>query len=42
MKVTFPHMGNIYVLVKTLFDEMGIEYVIPPMFNKRTLELVAK
>ena len=42
MKVTFPHMGNIYVLVKTLFDELGIEYVIPPMCNKRTLEIGAK
>mgnify|MGYP001050851492 CR=1 FL=1 len=42
MKITFPHMGNIYVLVKTLFDELGIEYVIPPMCNKRTLEIGAK
>ncbi|MDD4316035.1 MAG: acyl-CoA dehydratase activase-related protein [Clostridia bacterium] len=42
MIVTFPHMGNVYVLVKTLFDEMGVEYIIPPKCNKRTLELGTK
>lgn len=42
MIVTFPHMGNIYVLVKTLFDEVGIDYIIPPKCSKKTLEIGTK
>lgn len=42
MIVTFPHMGNVYVLVKTLFDELGIKYIIPPKCSKKTLELGTK
>lgn len=42
MIVTFPHMGNVYILVKTLFDELGIKYIIPPKCSKRTLELGTK
>jgi predicted nucleotide-binding protein (sugar kinase/HSP70/actin superfamily) len=39
MKITFPHMGNIYLAVKALFDGLGIEYVIPPINNKLSLEI---
>lgn len=42
MIATFPHMGNIYIMVKTLFDEMGIDYVLPPKCSKKTLEIGAK
>ena len=42
MKVTFPHMGNIHLLIKTLFDELDVDYVIPPKCSKRTLELGSK
>ncbi len=42
MIVTFPHMGNVYILVKTLFDELNIKYIIPPKCSKRTLELGTK
>ncbi len=38
MKVTFPHMGNMYISVKVLLDTIGIDYVIPPNCNKKTLE----
>lgn len=38
MKVTFPHMGNIYISLKVLFDTLKIEYVIPPRCNKQILE----
>ena len=38
MKVTFPHMGNMYITAKVLFDTIGIDYVIPPNCNKKTLE----
>lgn len=38
MKVTFPHMGNMYIAAKVLFDTAGIDYIIPPNCNKKTLE----
>ena len=39
MIVTFPHMGNTYVCIKALLDDLGVRYVIPPFPNKRALEL---
>ncbi|MGE5614097.1 MAG: CoA protein activase [Bacillota bacterium] len=39
MKITFPHLGNTYIVVKSILDELGIEYVIPPFNNKKALEL---
>src|SRR5690554_3934220 len=42
MTVTFPHMGNAYICVKALLDDMGIEYVIPPFTSKKTIELGAR
>ncbi|MFA9424032.1 MAG: acyl-CoA dehydratase activase-related protein [Sedimentibacter sp.] len=39
MKATFPHMGNVCIGVKTLFDGLGIDYVVPPEINKTTLEV---
>lgn len=39
MKVTFPHMGNVYIAAKALLDGLGIEYVIPPKNNKTALDL---
>ncbi|MDD2495152.1 MAG: 2-hydroxyglutaryl-CoA dehydratase, partial [Tissierellia bacterium] len=39
MKITFPHMGNIYLAIKALCDGLGIEYVIPPINNKLSLEI---
>ncbi|WP_010248581.1 hypothetical protein [Acetivibrio cellulolyticus] len=42
MKVTFPHMGNTYISVKALLDDLGVECVIPPFNNKKTLELGTK
>lgn len=38
MRVTFPHMGNAYISVKVLLDEIGIDYVIPPLFDKKSFE----
>lgn len=42
MKVTFPHMGNTYISAKALLDDLGVEYVIPPFNNKKTLEIGTK
>ncbi len=39
MKVTFPHLGNVYIGVKALLDGLGIEYVMPPFSSKRSLEI---
>ncbi len=39
MKITFPHMGNVWIPVKALFDYLDIEFVLPPQNSKRTLSL---
>ena len=39
MKVTFPHMGTMWVSLKTMLEEMGLEVVVPPFTTKRTLSL---
>lgn len=38
MILTFPHLGNAYICVKALLDELDIKYVIPPPSSKNTLE----
>jgi predicted nucleotide-binding protein (sugar kinase/HSP70/actin superfamily) len=38
MRVTFPHMGNLYICIKVLMEELGIDYIIPPFNSKATLE----
>lgn len=42
MKLTFPHMGNVYIMAKAMLDDFGIDYVIPPFNNKRALEIGTK
>ena len=37
--VTFPHLGNVYIGAKALFDGLGIEYRLPPMSNKNSVEI---
>lgn len=39
MKITFPHLGNSCFAAKAVFDGLGIDYVIPPLSNKRALEI---
>ncbi len=39
MRVTFPHIGNLRVLVKAMADKMGIDLVVPPLTSQRTLSL---
>jgi len=39
MKLTFPHMGNLYIAMRALFENLGAEVVIPPKSSKRTLTL---
>jgi predicted nucleotide-binding protein (sugar kinase/HSP70/actin superfamily) len=42
MLVTFPHMGNSYITIKALLEDLGVEVLLPPPCTKRTLELGAK
>lgn len=39
MTVTVPHYGNTFIGLKVLFNGLGIQYIIPPPTNKKTLEL---
>ena len=39
MKITFPHLGNAYIIAKAIFDDLGLDYIIPPFNNKQVLEL---
>lgn len=42
MKITFPHIGNSYIPIKAMFDDLGVETVVPPKCSKKTLELGTK
>ncbi|TCO76486.1 2-hydroxyacyl-CoA dehydratase [Marinisporobacter balticus] len=42
MKITFPHMGKTYLPVKAMFDDLGVEFVVPPKNSKKTLEIGTK
>lgn len=39
MKITFPHMGNMYVPIMVLLETVGIDYILPPYCTKEPLEL---
>ena len=42
MRISLPHMGNLYIPFKALFERLGVDYVIPPASSQRTLSLGAK
>ena len=42
MRIGMPHMGNLYIPFKALFQRLGMDHVIPPVSNQRTLSLGAK
>ncbi len=39
MRVSMPHMGNIYIPFKALFQRLGVDFVVPPITNQHTLSL---
>ncbi len=41
LKVAFPHMGNVYIAWASALRKLGIEPIIPPNSNKKTLELAS-
>ncbi|MCL4535711.1 MAG: CoA protein activase [Bacteroidetes bacterium] len=42
MKVTFPHAGQAWVPLSTVFAKAGVECIVPPLCSKRTLSLGVK
>ncbi len=42
MKISWPHMGSLEFVMGGIFEEMGVEYVLPPPNSQRTLELGAR
>lgn len=42
MRLTYPHMGEAYIAVKAMFDDLGIESIIPPFSTDSTLRTGAK
>ncbi len=40
MKITFPHMGTLYIPLKLLFSDLGLEVVTA--FSKETMNLAVK
>lgn len=42
MRVTFPHMGNAWIVIQTLFESLNVEVVVPPFNSKQTLNLGTK
>lgn len=41
MLLTYPHMGEAYIAVKSLMDEIGVESIIPTFTTEETLRLGA-
>ena len=42
MRIGMPHMGNLYIPFKALFQRLNIDFVIPPVNNQRTLSIGTK
>ena len=42
MTLTFPHLGNVYIIAKVLLEDFGTQYVIPPFNTSKTLEIGSK
>jgi predicted nucleotide-binding protein (sugar kinase/HSP70/actin superfamily) len=42
MMITWPHMGSLEVVLSSIFEELGLDYMLPPPNSERTLELGAR
>ena len=42
MRVSTPHMGNLYIPLKALFQRLDVDFIAPPLTNQRTLSLGVK
>ena len=41
-KVTFPHMGMVYVPMQVLFRQLGVDVIVPPPCSHRSLSWASK
>jgi predicted nucleotide-binding protein (sugar kinase/HSP70/actin superfamily) len=39
MKLTYPHMGNLYIVIRALLESLGIELLLPPPTTRKTVDL---
>jgi predicted nucleotide-binding protein (sugar kinase/HSP70/actin superfamily) len=39
MRIAMPHMGNLYIPFKSLFQSLGVDFIVPPVSNRRTLAM---
>ncbi|HHY13099.1 MAG TPA: CoA protein activase, partial [Thermoanaerobacterales bacterium] len=39
MKITFPHLGNLHIVLTSFFETLGFDVIVPPPITKKTLEL---
>ncbi|MFZ5353180.1 MAG: CoA protein activase [Bacillota bacterium] len=42
MILTYPHMGEAYIAAKAMFDDIGVESIIPAYTTKTTMQLGSK
>jgi len=42
MRIGMPHMGNVYIPFKALFQRLDMDFVMPPTNNQHTLSLGVK
>lgn len=42
MKVTFPHMGQMWISVRAMLEYLGLDTIVPPPSTKKTLSLGSK
>jgi len=42
IKITFPHLGNIYFTARAFLEELGHEVIPPPICSRKTLEIGSK
>jgi len=42
MIVTFPHIGNIYIGMKAIFESVGVDVIVPPKSTRHTMSLATK
>lgn len=39
MRIAMPHMGNLYIPFRSLFQRLGVDFIVPPASNQHTLSL---
>lgn len=42
MRLTFPHMGNLYIALEGIFNYLDLPVIIPPPINKETINVGTK